>query len=228
MIQSGDTLKHGGSSLEVWFNGVTPPTPPKTLPFQTQRKRPNINEKWMREGGREGGCREGSIYRQQGEGVGRCSAENKSYLRWCVGGWWGGGGSRRGRGRKDRHSSFTDTMADTFSNNCWPLLRHFFFLLPGWGSEGAGRGRGQPLPDVDSVVTRTAEASLRASATRTPHTLENCSCVFSRHNDQDSPPPFHLPVTHWFIQGRCDLLVCVLACCCITAALKRLLNSTQR
>lgn len=45
----------------------------------------------MREGGREGGCREGSIYRQQGEGVGRCSAENKSYLRWCVGGWWGGG-----------------------------------------------------------------------------------------------------------------------------------------
>lgn len=60
----------------------------------------------------------------------------------------GGGGGRRGRARKDRHSStqrpkLSPTTAGHFSGT----------FSSGWGSERAGGGRGQPLSNVDSVET---------------------------------------------------------------------------
>lgn len=80
-----------------------------------------------------------TIKKEEGGGS---SPENMSYLRWC------GGGSRRGRARKDRHSStqrpkLSPTTAGHFSGT----------FSSGWGSERAGGGRGQPLSNVDSVET---------------------------------------------------------------------------
>lgn len=85
-----------------------------------------------------GGCRKGIIYRQQGHNQEKGSPENIS------GGV--GGGSRRGRGRKDRHSltqrpKLSPTTAGHISGT----------FSSGWGSERASRGRGQPLSNVDSV-----------------------------------------------------------------------------
>lgn len=75
-------------------------------------------------------------------GKGRCiSPENMSYLRGGEGKQEGG---RRDRGRRDGRSSHN---SKTFSNNSWPLLRHFSSVS---GSERAGRWRGQPLSNVDS------------------------------------------------------------------------------
>lgn len=71
-------------------------------------------------------------------------------LRTChiSGGVCVGGGGRRGRARKDRHSStqrpkLSPTTAGHFSGT----------FSSGWGSEGAGGGCGQPLSNVDSVET---------------------------------------------------------------------------
>lgn len=49
-------------------------------------------------------------------------------LRTChiSGGVWGGGEQA---GQSEERQAFIDTTAKTFSNNCWPLLRHFFFRM---------------------------------------------------------------------------------------------------
>lgn len=43
------------------------------------------------------------------------------------------GGVRRGwreqAGQREERQAFIDTTAKTFSDNCWPLLRHFFFRM---------------------------------------------------------------------------------------------------
>lgn len=66
-------------------------------------------------------------------------------LRTChISGWRRGSRGRQDRGRRDGHSSHD---SKTFSNNSWPLLRHFSSV---WGSERAGGRRGQPLSDVHS------------------------------------------------------------------------------
>lgn len=83
--------------------------------------------------------------------------------------WGEGGESRRGRGRKDRHSltqqpKLSPTTAGHFSGT----------FSSGWGSERAGGGRGQPLSNVDSVVTKRREASLR---------LEHVSRRVGRHSE---------------------------------------------
>lgn len=76
---------------------------------------------------RGGRCREGIIYRQQEHnqergGWGEFSWEHVISQVVCV----GVGGQA---GQSEERQAFIDTTAKTFSNNCWPLLRHFFFRM---------------------------------------------------------------------------------------------------
>lgn len=49
-------------------------------------------------------------------------------LRTChISGGVGGQAGQAGQG--EERQAFIDTTAKTFSNNCWPLLRHFFFRM---------------------------------------------------------------------------------------------------
>lgn len=138
----------------------------------------------MNEGGVKGGkCREGSIYRQlehgrKGGGGGGQVFCWEQVMSQAVSGWGGERESRRGRGRKDRHSSFIDTMAETFSNDCWPLLRHFFFpsrmgLRKSWQGVWSASSQCRPCDGKDNGSI-TADGR---SNTLTRHTLENGGLV---------------------------------------------------
>lgn len=107
------------------------PPPPKPLPLQTQRKRQNNNtlkgfEKWVGVGGNA----ERGLFTDSGSTIKKKEE-----------GWAGvllrtchiSGGVRRGwreqAGQREERQAFIDTTAKTFSDNCWPLLRHFFFRM---------------------------------------------------------------------------------------------------
>lgn len=48
-------------------------------------------------------------------------------LRTCHISGGGEGGWIEQAGQREKRQAFIDTTAKTFSNNCWPLFRHFFF-----------------------------------------------------------------------------------------------------
>lgn len=98
-----------------------------------------------------------------------------------------GGGWREQAGQREERQAFNDTTAKTFSNNCWPLLRHFFFrmgLRKSWqGAWSAsfqcrlcGDKESGSITAADLWLQRVNQRVARHSETSTPTSRSRKTC----------------------------------------------------